>query len=71
MIILQCHTIFQNFALFWAQKMEYLKNYITYGGKILEGVYCWFYASKKLTFVKIGEIIKKLINPYKNLSEMW
>jgi len=43
--------------------MEYQKNYITYGGKILEEVYCSFYASKKFTFVKIGEIIKKVNQP--------
>jgi len=28
-IIRQCHSIFQNFVRFCAQKVEYLKNYIT------------------------------------------
>ena len=50
--------------------MDYLKNYITYEGKILEGLYLWFFGSEK-KIVKIGAIIKKLISPYKCLSEMW
>ena len=44
---LKCHNFFSNFALFLAQKVEYLKNYITYGGNILEGLYYCFCGSEK------------------------
>jgi len=65
----QCHSIFPNLVHFWAQKVDYLKNYITYEGKILEGLYLWFFGSEK-KIVKIYLIVKKLLIPYKNLSEM-
>ena len=61
---------FPNLVHFWAQKVDYLKNYITYEGKILVGLYLWFFGSE-FFFVKIGAIIKKLISPYKSSSEMW
>ena len=60
---------FSNFALFLAQKVEYLKNYITYGGNILEGLYYWFCGSGK-KIVKIYPIVKKFVSPIWNLSKV-
>jgi len=67
---LQCQSIFPNLVHIWAQKVDYLKHYITYKVKILEGLYLWFFGSD-IFFVKIGAIIKKLISPYQSSSEMW
>merc|ERR1712030_55886 len=65
----QCHSIFQNLPHFWAQKMEYLKNYITYEAKILEGLFLWFFGSEK-KIVKIYPIVKKVCWVFTNLSKM-
>jgi len=51
-----------DFAHFFALKGEYLKNYITYGGKILEGLYYWFFGSEKKKFVKKISIVKKFVS---------
>ena len=61
---------FSNFALFLAQKVEYLKNYITYGGNILEGLYYCFCGSEFFFFVKIYSIVKKFVSPTWNLSKV-
>merc|ERR1712055_38076 len=36
--------------MFWAQKVDYLKNYITYEGKVLEGLYLCFFGSEFFFF---------------------
>merc|ERR1712105_451216 len=56
------HSIFPNLVHFWAQKVEYLKNYITYEGKILKGLFLWFLGSEK-KIVKIYPIVKKMTQP--------
>ena len=61
MISWQCHSIFPNLAHFWAQKVEYLKNYVTYEGKILMGACLWFFGSEK-KIVKKTQIVKKFVN---------
>ena len=48
-----------------AQKDEYVKIYITYGGKILEGAYWCCCTSFKTIYVKINAIIKNFGSPIK------
>ena len=58
---MKCHKKSSDFAHFLALKVEYLKNYITYEGKILEGLSYWFFGSEK-KIVKKFSIVKKFVS---------
>ena len=62
-LIWQCHKFSTNVVLFCAQKVEYLKKYITYGGQILEGAYWCSCTYFKTIDMKINAIIKKFGSP--------
>ena len=58
---MKCHKKSSDFAHFFVLKVEYLKNYITYEGKILEGLYYWFFGSEK-KMVKKYPIVKNVVS---------